>query len=657
MSSVSNKLRRLTKQNKIFTVLDLLESSTKSDLNDQKTVREIEDFYASLQSRIKELIFELQNDFSDKNYPLLFKKLNLLPKNIQDDPRILAIKGYAEFNTHQYEQAHKTFESGVKLHVDQADLHLGLANSLHRLRDTQQALRFYKEAFNCSENKKLVLKDFSVALTKSVDALTLDEYAEFLIFKLLSSQGLYRTSSISKPLSKMIFESLLQFKFTQISSRQDFQSNIETILYTLSRQQLLVKFLHTCVVSDPSLELFLTEVRRAILTSSYGTSNKKVLSFLSALAHQCYMNEYAFYESEEEKLKLQKINENSSELSAQHLAIILLYKAPSDELTFINRHYPALGRELTNRNIENELKNSIKTLSPLSDQVSSIVRQQYEDNPYPKWAKMNIPHPIHNFRDYLIERNVRIKDPVKISPQSQNILVAGCGTGQHLLNVAFAHPKSKIFALDLSVSSLAYAMRMSHELGASNIEFFQGDILDVNELNIEFDLIECIGVLHHMDNPKAGLHALLSCLKDHGLIKLGLYSQRARKQITLLRSQFVSQIENYDEDFARGLRRKILLNQQSEIDMIRSSTDFYDLSSFRDLLLHSQEHTYSVTQLEDLLIETGLYFCGFSNQELVSIFINKFATRNDIYDLSAWNKFEEKYPLAFANMYQFWSQK
>ena len=41
--------------------------------------------------------------------------------------------------------------------------------------------------------------------------------------------------------------------------------------------------------------------------------------------------------------------------------------------------------------------------------------------------------------------------------------------------------------------------------GIKNIEYLQGDILDLGKLQKKFDLIESSGVLHHMEDPFKGL--------------------------------------------------------------------------------------------------------------------------------------------------------
>ena len=55
--------------------------------------------------------------------------------------------------------------------------------------------------------------------------------------------------------------------------------------------------------------------------------------------------------------------------------------------------------------------------------------------------------------------------------------------------------------------------RKTKELGIKNIKYVQADILELKNLNMKFDIIECTGVLHHMNNPELGMKTINSCLK------------------------------------------------------------------------------------------------------------------------------------------------
>ena len=55
--------------------------------------------------------------------------------------------------------------------------------------------------------------------------------------------------------------------------------------------------------------------------------------------------------------------------------------------------------------------------------------------------------------------------------------------------------------------------------------------IKINNLNKKFSVIECVGVLHHLKDPEEGLKVLLNILEPNGYLKLGLYSDYARKHI------------------------------------------------------------------------------------------------------------------------------
>ena len=82
---------------------------------------------------------------------------------------------------------------------------------------------------------------------------------------------------------------------------------------------------------------------------------------------------------------------------------------------------------------------------------------------------------------------------------------------------------------------MAYAKRKADELNCRNINFIQGDLLDLKKMNKKFDIVESVGVLHHMNDPLIGWKTLTSCLKKDALMLIGLYSEKARANIINIR--------------------------------------------------------------------------------------------------------------------------
>ena len=220
------------------------------------------------------------------------------------------------------------------------------------------------------------------------------------------------------------------------------------------------------------------------------------------------------------------------------------------------------------------------------------------------------------------------------------------------------YKNAQVTAIDLSLSSLAYAQRKINELGIKNVKFIEIDILKVKLLEEKFDSIECGGVLHHMENPSKGLKALLGVLKNNGFLKLGLYSELARQHIVEARKYIASKNLHTNEDSIRRFRETVMAGKIPKINSILTSSDFYSLSSCRDLCFHTQEHRFTIKQLKETLQSNELVFLGFAlPQPLKALYKQCFPEDKLQINLQNWEKFEEKYPTTFAGMYQFWVSK
>lgn len=248
------------------------------------------------------------------------------------------------------------------------------------------------------------------------------------------------------------------------------------------------------------------------------------------------------------------------------------------------------------------------------------------------------------------------------SPESPEILIAGCGTGQHALTTAKRFKSANVLALDLSLSSLSYAARKTNELGISNIEYAQADILELGNLGRQFDVIESAGVLHHLADPLAGWLVLVGLLRPGGIMKIGLYSEIARQEIVAGRTfiadgGYTSSIEDI-----RQCRQDFIAmagDGNTAMKKICNYHDFFSLSMCRDLLFHVQEHRFSLPQIESALDSLKLEFLGFEmrRQNTMKMFKEVNPEECDLTSFALWHEFEQKNPDTFAEMYQFWCKK
>ncbi|MBT3433095.1 MAG: methyltransferase domain-containing protein, partial [Nitrospinaceae bacterium] len=300
-------------------------------------------------------------------------------------------------------------------------------------------------------------------------------------------------------------------------------------------------------------------------------------------------------------------------------------------------------------------KNEVKSISGVEDATSEAVRAQYEDNPYPRWISRT-PTRKMNFSGYLKQVTPRFT-PQAMFNEPIRILVAGCGTGQQPISTAIAI-RCEVLAVDLSRASLAYAIRMARKMKIDNVEFVQGDILELSALEERFHVIECAGVLHHMKEPVRGLSVLEKLLLPGGVMKIGLYSAIARRKIIEARDYIESNGLKPGHEDIRAFRRDELMSAADRFDIKRHG-DFYSLSTCRDLLFHVQEHDLTLHEVRELIDSQNLNFIDFEFIESKhrERYAERFPDDTTMINLDNWERFEEEFPDTFLGMYQFWCQK
>ena len=170
---------------------------------------------------------------------------------------------------------------------------------------------------------------------------------------------------------------------------------------------------------------------------------------------------------------------------------------------------------------------------------------------------------------------------------------------------------ARVLAIDLSLTSLAYALRKTRELGVGNIEYAQADILKLDTIGRTFDVIESSGVLHHMADPFAGWRTLLSVLRPGGVMAVALYSEIARADIVRARAFIAERGYGSSADDIRRCRQDIVAHEDGQaFKNVYASADFYSTSDCRDLLFHVQEHRHTIPQIAGFIAENALEFVG-----------------------------------------------
>ena len=569
----------------------------------------------------------------DSNYSLAHNNLGLIFKELG-----------------QHQKAISCHEKSIQLEPDYAGSHFDLGIVFQELGEDLKALSCYEKAIQLEPTNINIINGLSE------------------LFRVIQ---LYNVTKTNSARLKKLF--LLLFKRNDIDHQGVFY-NAKKVLFVgkkdliqnLAKEELLLLMLQKSLIADEVLEKLLTKLRGQILFSDFVHAD--VFDFIVSLAQQCFLNEYVYIQSEKEINEVTKLKnriENSKKINELEIAILGCYTP----LYTLKNIRPKLLKYISKNILFNDLitvqlreplqevklVNSIKSFGKITNDISKKVRKQYEEHPYPRWRHTyNFFATSTNFLSQL--NNDITPNKVKYSNKfdNPNILIAGCGTGKDT-TVAEIYINANILAVDLSLPSLAYAKRKTEESALQrhdstctlNVEFLHADILQLKNLNRKFDVIESIGVLHHMKDPIKGLKVLVDILEPHGFMKLGLYSESGWQRVVKARELInKKKFKNTIEDIRNC--REIIFNEKNDplLQKITTTPDFYSTSMVRDLLFHVQTHLFTIPEISKILKDLNLEFLGFVHPLLKSKF-----------SLNQWNKFEINNPDTFFNMYQFWVRK
>jgi tetratricopeptide (TPR) repeat protein/2-polyprenyl-3-methyl-5-hydroxy-6-metoxy-1,4-benzoquinol methylase len=450
-------------------------------------------------------------------------------------------------------------------------------------------------------------------------------------------------------------------------------------LSTLAADSLLHALLGAAPVATLEFERFLTDVRHCLLETATSAqppdpADIAALPFYAALTRQCFLNEYIFDCDDSEgaaaaacRTKLLALLDANAVVPPLLLLAVAayfpLYTLPEpSRLLATNQHGPVddvLRQQVCEPLEEQALRAGVECLTSITHGVSEQVRDQYEQNPYPRWVRLPIHDTALPFNDELRRAFPLVRFTPMHDDSQPEMLIAGCGTGRESIFAAQIFRGARVLAVDLSLKSISYAIRKTRELGITNIEYAQADILKLGEITRTFDIIASVGVLHHLADPFVGWQSLLSRLRPGGFMHLGFYSQIARRHVVRAREFLAARGYASTPDDIRRFRRDLAAQDAGAVLQWLSNTpDFYSTSECRDLVFHVQEHCLTLDQIESFLSEAGLRFLGFEvDPRVLHQYRTRFPGDPAATNLRNWARFEADNPDTFTAMYQFWIQK
>lgn len=254
-----------------------------------------------------------------------------------------------------------------------------------------------------------------------------------------------------------------------------------------------------------------------------------------------------------------------------------------------------------------------------SQSISASVAKLYDTYPFPPEPLLDEPPPGYNWRwnwsaayGFCMGR--------KPGTQQVRILDAGCGTGVGTEYLVHLNPEASVTGIDLSAGAIAVAQERCRRSGADRVEFHHLSLFDADQLPGQFDLINCVGVLHHTPDPIRGIQALAAKLAPGGIMHIFVYAELGRWEIQLMQQAIALLQGDRRGDYRDGvhLGRSLFAALPENNRLVRRENERWAMENqrdecFADMYVHPQEIDYNIDTLFELIDASGLEFLGFSN--------------------------------------------
>jgi SAM-dependent methyltransferase len=245
------------------------------------------------------------------------------------------------------------------------------------------------------------------------------------------------------------------------------------------------------------------------------------------------------------------------------------------------------------------------------------VQAQYAAYPYPardppdERKRLIVGSPSH-----ILEINHYIFGGRRDFASPFRALFAGGGTGDGTImlaqQLAELGAPAEIVHLDSSSAAQRIAAARATIRGLENIRFQPGSIEELERLGLgTFDYIDCCGVLHHLEDPAAGLANLVRALAPGGGLGLMVYGAFGRTGVYQAQTILRMLKEPGERAAPRlDLARRLLKQLPRTNWLIRNPFVGDHLqggeAGLYDLLLHERDRAFTVPELFALAASAGL---------------------------------------------------
>ena len=256
--------------------------------------------------------------------------------------------------------------------------------------------------------------------------------------------------------------------------------------------------------------------------------------------------------------------------------------------------------------------------------VGNIVQGFYNKTPFPDYDLIRF----NDKEDLRIVAYPFAKVLDRSIPQGASVIDVGTGTGQ--LSAFLSLRRECVFGIDFSDSSLNKAKALKKKLNLDSWNLKKVDILDekqIDGIDMKFDYVLCMGVLHHTGDAYKGFQNMLRLVKPGGFIAVGLYNRYGRipLKIRIFLAKTIFKNNNTIKDW-------FIRMQIGDVDDKERARGWWN-----DQYLHPHETTHTVGEVLRWFKKNNIEYC----QTVPSLIP---FDKGDMEIGGVWNKTSEVYP-------------
>ena len=270
------------------------------------------------------------------------------------------------------------------------------------------------------------------------------------------------------------------------------------------------------------------------------------------------------------------------------------------------------------------------------DSITQKVKNMYKKYPYPSPSTdvSQTNELLNLLRIFELESKIKL--------ENKSIFDAGSGSGHRITNVAQYFTKSSFLGIDISDKSLLIANKLKKLKKLQNIKFQKHNIMNGVKTLGKFDLVLCMGVLHHLSNPDKGLQMLTKTMKNDGVIFLYLYGKLGGHKRMLNKEIISILLDKKKSNYNLGIKlvRDLDLNKFDYGWNLKFKNKKEEDALIVDSLLHANEFLYDCKDIDNLFKKSNLY--GYA------IFGITAGTEGYLFDASITN--DKKLPILQTNI-------